>query len=379
MDGRLRHRRFGAILGWVSGRNHRWTATCPRPPRLVRPVPVDATGASGPTPGQARGPRWRRTSHGLYVPVAVDGSIPEQRIMEQSTRLPDGGAVTGWAACRLWGGNFFDGLETDGRTPIPVPLVVGSGQIRPDEKVRVARDRLPAEEVVRRFGVPCTTRERAVFDAARMAPGLREAVVALDMAAAAEITSPTRVAAYAAGHRGWRGVRQVQRALPLASELSRSPNETRTRLIWVLDAGLPHPLVNRAVFDLTGRLLAIVDLLDVEAGLVGEFDGADHRAASRHSKDVEREDRLRRHGLEYVTVTGPDLADTARVARRILAARQRARGLDPERRRWTVQPPPWWEVAPPLDDVLDRRDALREIHEAQERQPLPDLRTVRGW
>ncbi len=334
---------------------------------------------AGPTPGQARGPRWRRTSHGLYVPATVNGDVPEQRIMEQAARLPDGAAVTGWAACRLWSGNFFDGLQTDGRTKIPVPLAVGAGQIRPDAHARVCRDQLPAEEVVRRFGIPCTRRERAVFDAARMAAGLREAVVALDMAAAAEITSPKRVEAYAAGHRGRRGVRQVERALRLTTELSRSPNETRTRLVWGLDAGLPPPLVNQPVFDLAGRLLAIVDLLDVEAGLVGEFDGADRRGAFRHSKDVEREDLLRRHGLEYVTVTGPHLADPARVARRLVAARSRARWLSPLQRRWTVEPPPWWEVAPCLDDVLEERDALRVLHEAQESRPLPDIRSLRGW
>lgn len=264
----------------------------------------------------------------------------------------------------------------DGRTPIPVPLAVGAGQIRPDALVRVVRDRLPAEEVVRRYGIPCTTRERAVFDAARMAAGPRETVVVLDMAAAAQITSRRRVAAYAADHRGQRGVRQVDRALPLASELSRSPNETRTRLVWVLDAGLPPPLVNQPVFDLEGRLLAVVDLLDVASGLVGEFDGADHRGASRHSKDVEREDRLRRHGLECVTVTGPQLADPLRVARRILGARSRALWLPPHQRRWTIEPPPWWEVADCLDAVLDERDALRTLHEALERQPVPD---IRGW
>ena len=46
--------------------------------------PRDAirTGTSGPTPKQARGRGWRRTSRGLYVPADVDGSNPEQRIVE---------------------------------------------------------------------------------------------------------------------------------------------------------------------------------------------------------------------------------------------------------------------------------------------------------
>ena len=113
--------------------------------------------------------------------------------------------------------------------------------------------------------------------------------------------------AYLATRAGCRGVRRVSAALDLAGELSRSPNETRMRLVWVLDAGLPAPRVNQPVFDRGGRLLGIVDLLDVEAGLVGEYDGADHRGAARHAGDVGREDELRRAGLEVFRVTGPDL------------------------------------------------------------------------
>src|SRR3954447_802486 len=68
----------------------------------------------------------------------------------------------------------------------------------------------------------------------------------------------------------------MRAALDLASEDSRSPNETRMRLVWVLDAGLPVPAVNQPVYDLDGRLLGVADLLDVAAGVVGEYDGEDH-------------------------------------------------------------------------------------------------------
>ena len=43
------------------------------------------------------GPRYRRTSHGLYLPVDIDGSVPEQRIVEAAAVLPAYGGVTGWA------------------------------------------------------------------------------------------------------------------------------------------------------------------------------------------------------------------------------------------------------------------------------------------
>ena len=132
----------------------------------------------------------------------------------------------------------------------------------------------------------------------------------MDMMAAAELVSIKRQRDYVSSHPGRLGVPVARQALDLASEDSRSPNETRMRLVWVLDAELPPPLVNKPVFDLNGRLLGVADLLDPQAGVVGEFDGAEHRAARRHTADVEREDRLRRHGLEVFRVTGLGLLDT---------------------------------------------------------------------
>src|SRR3954465_3469518 len=110
----------------------------------------------------------------------------------------------------------------------------------------------------------------------RSAEDLREAVVAMDMVAAAELTEVRRVCAYCAGRAGWKGVRRVRAALDLAREESRSPNETRMRLVWELDAGLPRPGLNRSVYTRNGRFVATVDLLDFEAGVVGECDGAEH-------------------------------------------------------------------------------------------------------
>jgi hypothetical protein len=303
----------------------RWQPTCPPPPPLVRPIRLSPRNAEGPTRGEAKGPTWRSTSHGFYVPSWVDGSVPEQRIAEQSVRLPAGGAVTGWAACRLWGAGFMDGLGRDGRTPMPVPLVVGRSRVRGDESVTVWRDRIEPAEVAVRYGVPCARPLRALFDAMRRAEERREAVVDMDMMAAAELVSVGRMDDYRRTRIGWLGAPQVDWALRLASEHSRSPNETRMRLIWVLDASLPRPLVNRPVFDPAGRLLGVADLLDLEAGVVGEFDGADHREARRHSADLAREDRFRRHGLEFFLISGPDLLDVDRVVGRMIGSRRRAR------------------------------------------------------
>jgi hypothetical protein len=282
-----------------------------------------------------------------------------------SVLLPAGGVVTGWAACRWHGAGYFDGLGADGRTPLPVPLAVGgSHDLRDRPTIRVMRDRLDPDETTVVRGMPCAREVRALFDAMRTARDVREAVVSMDMMAAAELTSVSRMRRYCARHRGWNGLPQVVRALDLADEQSMSPNESRMRLIWVIDAGLPPPMVNQPVFDLRWNLLGIADLFDPVAGLVGEYDGAAHRSAGRHRRDVVREDRFRRVGLEYVKAVGADLLDTGRLVERIIATRARAKFLPAGSRLWTTRPPASWYESPidlmTLDERLEYQQALHE-------------------
>lgn len=280
-------------------------------------------------------------------------------------RLPTVGAVTGWAACRLFGGSFFDGLAGDGTTPLPVPLAIGpGGNIRPHPQIVLCFDRLPLVDIVRRHGIRTVAATRGVFDAMRLAPSVRAAVVALDMAVAARVTSIERVALYTFAHPGRTNIAQVREALPLAREGSRSPKESRLRLIWEIDARLPPPELNCPVLDReSGRLLGIADLLDVHAGLAVEFDGADHRLAAQHTRDVAKDEAFRSRGLEVCRVTGLDLRDRDLVVRRLLAARGRARFEPPEARKW---------VAAPVPDSAEREIAERELRRQLLAQPAAD-------
>ena len=211
-------------------------------------------------------------------------------------------------------------------------------------------------------GMPLTHHARSVCFEMRRAKGLTAAVRVLDMAAAADLVSIEEVGAYAVAElAGWTGVGTVRQALPFAEENSWSPTETEMRLLWTAYLRLPRPVCNRPVFDRDGRFIGTPDLLDVEAGLVGEYDGDLHLDRKRRARDIEREAAFRQVGLECVVMTAADRRDPGPYLRRLLQARSRARFLRTEQRAWTIEPPPWWT---PTVTVAQRR-ALDEQQRAR--------------
>ena len=313
---------------------HRWDPVAPPPSGLVRPVRIDPAGLTGPTRGRARGPGWRFVGPALVVPTAA-GDTVEQRILEGSSLAGDRAAVTGWAALRLHGGGFFDGLARDGRTRRPVPIAANGERLGSHDGLEVIRNTVPSDEVVVVHGVRCTTVERALFDEMRAIGEVREMAVAVGAACAAHLTSVERMRVYASTRRWYRDVRMVREAVEMSMEGCRSPQEDRFRLIWEYDAGWGRPLVNRPVYDLRGSFVAMPDLLDPKRGVVGEYAGADHRDIDQHERDIAREAAVRAVGLEYVEVVGRDLRSRERVIRRMEAAASRAVGLT---RGWRLGP-----------------------------------------
>lgn len=329
---------------------HRWDPIAPPVSGLVLPARVDPRGRTGPTRGQSRGPGWRRTGPGLFVPGHVSDALVEQRIVEAWARCGTDAVVTGWAALRLHGGGFFDGLARDGQTRLPVPIAANESRVRAASGLRVVEDRIPPDEVIDLHGVRCTRVERALFDEMRRIGDVPEMAVAAGAAYAGRLTSVRRMRLYAATRRWYRDVRLVKEAVEMSVEGCRSPQEDRFRLIWEYAAGWGRPLINRDILDERGSLVAVPDLLDPVRGVVGEYAGADHRDIDRHESDIEREAILRDVGLEYVETVGRDLRDARKVTRRMEQAAARAVHLT---RRWRVGPPP----APTLDEILDRRSA----------------------
>jgi hypothetical protein len=90
------------------------------------------------------------------------------------------------------------------------------------------------------------------------------------------------------------------------------------------------------VADLRGRRVGKPDLLSDELGVIGEYDGADHRESSRHADDVGKEEAYRNLGLECFRVVGRDLQEVGLVVRRMAGAVERARAAD-RPRLWTLR------------------------------------------
>ncbi len=325
-------------------------------PHLVAPVRTDPYGRTGPTEGQARGPRWRRTSRGLYVPATVDRTEVEQRIVEAAAVLPEVAGVTGWASLRWLGGIWFDGLDRDGHTPLPVDLATCDQDIRSQAGFVVHQERLDPLDLIVSNGIGSTVAVRSLCFLMRYARDIGEAVAFADMAAYSDLVSRAEATAYFLEHPGWIGIPQARDALLLSEENSWSRWETWMRLVWRLDAGFPTPRCNCPVFDLAGNHLATPDLLDLESGTFGEYDGAVHLAGSRRALDVARESRLRNYGLESFTILADDIPRPERAVQKMLDARRRAKWEAESTRQWTIQPPSWWS---PTDTVEQRRGLTR--------------------
>lgn len=302
-----------------------WYPLLPPFATVVPPQRRDLTGDDGPTPGLVRGVDWRASSRGLHVPASVQLTV-EQRIIEAGARLVGPAMVTGWGALRLAGAAFFEGQ----RRAVPVLLPHASRIRAPGVEVR--RTRLPLPTPVLRYGLPCAPAAVALVHELRRERDFRELVVMIEMALLAKVVTWEEV------REQLEATRRVHTrhfdALGLAKGECRSPPEVRMRLVWELDAHFGPPLMNREVLDVAGRRIAVVDLLDVESGTYGEYDGEAHRGRARHQHDVERAEVLRDVGLEGFTIVAGN--PTAVQVQRMRAARRRALWLPEEQRRWRV-------------------------------------------
>ena len=305
--------------------------------RLAWPVRVDPEGLTGPTRGQARGPAWRRTSQGLYVPADVE-STPEQRIVEAAAVLRKDEAVTGWAALRWRGGVWFDGADPI-TGPRDVPLLARRDRAAPPGAT-VSQEFLHPDQILVEDDVPVTIEVRSVVHEMRYAATLGEAVTALDMACYSDLVSIAQITAYVATLGPVTGIQQARDAVLLADENAWSPQETRMRGVWRM-AGLGDVLCNRPMFTLDGRHVGTPDLLQPTIRLIGQYNGAGHITLAGTATDVKKDAAFRDLGLEPVTMLATDWTDLGDFVQRLQAAARRAASA-PSMRAWTLEPPAWW-------------------------------------
>jgi len=229
------------------------------------------------------------------------------RIHAAIVAAPSGAILSGWGAAVLHGipDDFLDGTS-DGAQPRPVEFIVppDSGAYERDGlRLRWAPCR--AEDLVRYHGQPVTNGARTAADLTRWALYPEKALAAIDMSLRHGLTTRHELAQIQLPRmKGYRGIQLVRDALLVASDRAESPSESELRYYW-LESGLPVPKVNRDVYDLRGRFMGRIDLMDEESGYGAEYNGHWHQMWDRPEMD-----RRRLAGLRSLNLTMDEFTKT---------------------------------------------------------------------
>jgi len=103
-----------------------------------------------------------------------------------------------------------------------------------------------------------------------------------------------------------RGKARLVQALPLVRAGSRSPMETRSRLMFHR-AGFPEPELNAVVRDAHGGWLLEGDLVWRKQRVVGEYQGSDHASIRRRSADSSRVTGAEAEGYRVLEIYAEDV------------------------------------------------------------------------
>lgn len=257
------------------------------------------------------GPGFRRLLPDVHVTADTEVDLTLLSLAATVLVGPRG-VLSGYSAAEVLGASCA-------RPGIPAEVtVLGGYRRRPLPGLVVHRDRLRADEVTCVRGLPVTTPARTARDLARRAPGLTEAVVAVDAVCHRWELDPGAVLVPVPGARG---VARFPEVLHLADARSGSPMESRIRLA-IVRAGLPAPVLQHPV-PLDGHPY-LLDLAYPRARLAIEHNGAEHLTPDRHRRDLLREQLLAAAGWRIVRFDAstvlfrPDLV-AARVAAELRA------------------------------------------------------------
>jgi hypothetical protein len=308
----------------------------PDPPRVVWTADAPALGISR---RELSGPLWQPAWRGVHIWHNADKKDPAVRLPAVAPLLPPGAALGAWAALHARGVHDVDGrIGLTGKTR-PILVCVGSvGLIDARPGLIIDRGRFPADEITICSGVPVVCAERAICQIARRY-GVAEGVAAADAACRAAVTTPQRLRDFVARQGGRPGVPAMRLTAHLVDPRAASIQESHFRYVWVVIAGLPRPLVNAKIMDdESGFVVGSPDLLDRDAGLVGEYDGATHRELAAHTNDNNREEGFESRNLIVVRATSIDVwPRRAELVRRIQNGRERGLARDRSRDNWGLR------------------------------------------
>jgi hypothetical protein len=287
-----------------------------------------------------KGPNWRRVGRGFYTPT-IDGALtPGQRILDAAPFI-GGGVLGGWAAAYVHGVDWLDGIDPFTFEELRVDcLAVRRPQL---PAIRHRNNVVPRADRMVVDGIAVTTPTRTAFDGARWAGSLEEAVVFTDAVAHFTGIDPVELERFAVEHPYYQGVQQAIAAAKLTNGDVLSSWESRLRCCYLLDAGLPDNLLVNVPIFAGGRELGRPDLLDPDAGLVLEFDGAQHRDRAQHHRDNIREEEFEDTNLTVLRADSLDLTrERDSFVRRVHTGYARSVVRDRSKDRWTLDPPPGW-------------------------------------
>jgi len=233
--------------------------------------------------GRTRSRRWARVSHGLFVPV--DDAGGDGRLHALASRLHEDGGFTHLTAARLRGWWL---------PPLPLGLPEFAAQSDFRNRPRRAELRIirttPEPAITLLRGLPIVPPTEVLLTLARHFD-LLDVVVILD--SALHLGDLTRDELAAALRARRHGVRRLRVAALLSDGRSESPFETLLRILHVICDIRVQP--QRELWT-EGRFVARGDLWLVGTETFHEYDGADHRDAGRHRRDLRRDRDVERAG-----------------------------------------------------------------------------------
>ncbi|WP_050347017.1 hypothetical protein [Arsenicicoccus sp. oral taxon 190] len=254
-----------------------------------------------------------RVFHGVYALARPTSAFEQARML--SVVLPEGAALSHVTAARL--------LE------LPLPsewlpeqlidvLVPGSTHASRRPEVRDHRGPVPPHLRLPGLGTPVVAHEHVFAQLAGELP--HEDLIILGDAVVGWRSGRTLDHLAAAIRPGHPGAVAALAALEHVREGSASPRETLLRLRF-LEAGLPEPELNAAIYDSFGRLVAYLDMYWRRLRVGFEYDGLWHYAsAQQREADVARIRRVEEQDVRVVVGTARDYPAVGGVVRRLRTA-----------------------------------------------------------